>query len=61
MLYSSIEFGFWEECALYDETFQAYGQIMSMEADGGRKMMPVDSMWEDSMLTYTPNEYQERR
>ena len=34
---------------------------MSMEADGGGKRTLVDTMWEDSMLTYGANESQERR
>lgn len=56
ILYSSGEYGFREECALYDETFQPYGQIISMNPDGSDKKMLVDSMWEDSMPMYIPNE-----
>ena len=33
---------------------------MSLEADGGEKRTLVDTMWEDSMLTYGANEYLER-
>ncbi|ORY58390.1 uncharacterized protein BCR38DRAFT_460766 [Pseudomassariella vexata] len=57
ILYSSGEFGFRDECALYDDTFQPYGQIMSMNPDGSDKKMLVDSQWEDSMPIYIPNEY----
>lgn len=56
ILYSSGEFGFREECALYDDTFQPYGQIMSMNPDGTNKTMLIDSQWEDSMPMYIPNE-----
>lgn len=59
ILYSSGEFGFREECALYDNTFQPYGQIMSMNPDGTNKTMLIDTQWEDSMPMYIPNEYLE--
>lgn len=59
IIYSSGEYGFREECSLYDETFQPYGQIMSMNPDGTDKRMLVDSQWEDSMPMYIPNEYLE--
>ncbi|KAK8185133.1 hypothetical protein HDK77DRAFT_316062 [Phyllosticta capitalensis] len=57
ILYNSGMYGFREECAVYDDTFQPYGQIMSMNADGTNKTMLTDSMWEDSMPLYVPNEY----
>ncbi|KAF2193134.1 tricorn protease N-terminal domain-containing protein [Zopfia rhizophila CBS 207.26] len=59
ILYSSGEYGFRDESALYDETFQPYGQIMSMNPDGSDKKMLIDSQWEDSMPMYIPNEYLE--
>ncbi|KAJ5947650.1 TolB C-terminal domain-containing protein [Penicillium verhagenii] len=46
--------GFRYECALYDGTFQPYGQIMIMNADGSNKTPLTDSMWEDSMPVYLP-------
>ncbi|KAJ5711146.1 dipeptidyl peptidase IV/CD26 N-terminal domain-containing protein [Penicillium malachiteum] len=47
--------GFRYECALYDNTFQPYGQIMIMDKDGSNKTPLSDSMWEDSMPLYLPN------
>lgn len=38
----------------YDNTFQPYGQIFSMNADGSDKKMLTDSQWEDSMPLYLP-------
>ncbi|CAH0021272.1 unnamed protein product [Clonostachys rhizophaga] len=52
ILYSSGMFGFRDESPLYDETFQPYGQIIVMNADGSNKTMLTDSMWEDSMPMY---------
>ncbi|KAF3764584.1 dipeptidyl peptidase IV/CD26, N-terminal domain-containing protein [Cryphonectria parasitica EP155] len=57
ILYNSGMYGFRDECAVYDDTFQPYGQIMSMDKDGSNKVMLTDSMWEDSMPLYVPNEY----
>ena len=57
ILYSTAEYGFRDEAAIYDDTFQPYGQIAVMEADGSGKRLLVDSMWEDSMPLYVPNEY----
>jgi Tol biopolymer transport system component len=54
ILYSSGMYGFREEAALYDNTFQPYGQIFSMNADGSGKTMLTDSQWEDSMPLYLP-------
>lgn len=55
ILYSTGIFGFQYECALYDQTFQPYGQIMVMDADGSNKRVLTDSIWEDSMPLYVPN------
>jgi Tol biopolymer transport system component len=54
ILYNSGMYGFREEAALYDDTFQPYGQIFSMNADGSDKKMLTDSQWEDSMPIYIP-------
>ncbi len=54
ILYSSGVYGFRDEAALYDDTFQPYGQIMAMNADGSGKRMLTDSLWEDSMPLYLP-------
>ncbi|MFD0474961.1 TolB family protein [Nonomuraea thailandensis] len=56
ILYNSGMYGFREEAALYDNTFQPYGQIFIMNADGSGKKMLTDSIWEDSMPIYLPNE-----
>lgn len=55
IIYSTGMFGFQDECALYDNTFQPYGQIMVMDADGSNKRVLTDSIWEDSMPLYLPN------
>lgn len=57
ILYSSGMFGFQYECALYDQTFQPYGQVVSMDAnDGGDKRVLTDSIWEDSMPLFVSRE-----
>ncbi|CAN8101586.1 unnamed protein product [Discula destructiva] len=55
--YNSGMYGFRDECSLFDSTFQPYGQIMIMDKDGSNKRMLTDTMWEDSMPLYVPNEY----
>ncbi len=57
IMYNSGMYGFRDECALYDNTFQPYGQIIIMNADGSNKTMLTDSMWEDSMPQYVPSSY----
>ncbi|KAF9698128.1 hypothetical protein EKO04_003422 [Ascochyta lentis] len=57
ILYSTAEYGFRDEAAIYDDTFQPYGQVVVMNADGSGKRLLVDSMWEDSMPLYVPNEF----
>jgi Tol biopolymer transport system component len=57
IMYASAMYGFRDECALYDNTFQPYGQIMIMNEDGSNKQLVVESMWEDSMPLFVPNEY----
>jgi Tol biopolymer transport system component len=56
ILYNSGMYGFREEAALYDNTFQPYGQIFVMDADGANKTMLTDSQWEDSMPLYLTQE-----
>jgi Tol biopolymer transport system component len=57
IMYTSGMYGFREESALYDNTFQPYGQLIVMNADGSNKTMLTDSMWEDSMPQYVANEF----
>ncbi|KAL4922039.1 hypothetical protein BDW62DRAFT_197276 [Aspergillus aurantiobrunneus] len=54
IMYSTGMFGFQYECALYDDTFQPYGQIVVMDADGSNKRVLTDSIWEDSMPLFIP-------
>ncbi len=55
IMWSGSQHGFRDEAALYEQTFQQYGQIYIMNADGSRKRMVTDSKWEDSMPLYLPN------
>uniref|UniRef100_A0A060SXV3 ARAD1A15312p n=1 Tax=Blastobotrys adeninivorans TaxID=409370 RepID=A0A060SXV3_BLAAD len=55
IMYSTGMYGFQYECALYDQTFQPYGQVMIMDADGSNKRALTDSIWEDSMPLLVPN------
>lgn len=55
--YSTGMYGFRDEAAIYDNTFQPYGQIMVMNADGSDKRLVTDSLWEDSMPLYIPNKF----
>ncbi|KAI6087346.1 hypothetical protein F4821DRAFT_269464 [Hypoxylon rubiginosum] len=57
IMYNSGMYGFRDECAQFDNTFQPYGQIMMMDADGSNKRMLTDSTWEDSMPIFIPNEF----
>ncbi len=52
--WSGSQHGFRDEAALYDQTFQQYGQIYIMNADGSGKRIVTDSKWEDSMPLYLP-------
>lgn len=56
IIYSTGEYGFQYECALYDNTFQPYGQINIMDADGRNKRALTNSLWEDSMPLYVGGE-----
>jgi Tol biopolymer transport system component len=57
IMYNSGMYGFRDEASIYDNTFQPYGQIFIMNADGSNKTMLTDTLWEDSMPLYVPNEY----
>lgn len=52
IMWTSGMYGFREEAALYDNTFQPYGQIFIMNSDGTGRRMLTDSIWEDSMPLY---------
>jgi len=54
ILWSCGDFGFKEEAALSDNTFQPYGVIFMMNADGSNKHPLTDSIWEDSMPCFVP-------
>jgi Tol biopolymer transport system component len=54
ILYSSGMYGFKDEAALYDNTFQPYGSIFVMNADGSGKKILTDSPWEDAQPVYAP-------
>jgi Tol biopolymer transport system component len=54
LMWSSGIYGFKDEAALYDNTFQPYGAIFSMNADGSDKRQLTDSAWEDSMPVVVP-------
>ncbi|CAD6557602.1 Tol-Pal system protein TolB [Paraburkholderia metrosideri] len=53
--YSSGVYGFRDELALYDNTFQPDGQNWVMNADGSDQHAITDTLWEDSMPLYVPN------
>ena len=54
IMWSSGVSGWKEEAALYDRTFQPYGQIFIMNADGSEKRQLTDSLWEDAMPSFVP-------
>jgi len=54
IMWSGSQHGFRDEAALYEQTFQQYGQIYIMNADGTDKRILTDSKWEDSMPLYLP-------
>jgi Tol biopolymer transport system component len=49
ILWNSGINGWKDEAALYDNTFQPYGGIFIMNADGSGKRLLTDSPWEDAM------------
>jgi Tol biopolymer transport system component len=54
IMWNSGIYGFRDEVALHDNTFQPYGQIFIMNADGTDKRVLTDSLWEDAMPLYVP-------
>jgi hypothetical protein len=58
-MWDSGMYGFHDECQMYDNTFQPYGQIMIMNSDGTNKSVLTNSMWEDAMPLFVPNKYLE--
>jgi Tol biopolymer transport system component len=54
ILWNSGEYGFKDEAALYDHSFQPYGSIWIMKADGTGKRQLTDSHWEDAMPCFVP-------
>ena len=54
IMWNSGVYGWREEAALYDRTFQPYGQIFIMKADGSEKRQLTDSLWEDAMPRFVP-------
>lgn len=54
ILYNSGQAGWKDEAAQYDNTFQPYGAIFMMRADGTEKRQLTDSYWEDSMPCFVP-------
>ncbi len=54
ILWNSASAGYRDEACLYDQTFQPYGQVFLMDADGGNKRQITDSIWEDSTPQYVP-------
>jgi Tol biopolymer transport system component len=55
IMWNSGEYGFKDEAALYDNSFQPYGSIWIMNADGTGKRQLTDSHWEDAMPCFVPN------
>jgi Tol biopolymer transport system component len=54
ILWNSAIAGYRDEACLYDQTFQPYGQLFVMDADGRNKRQITDSVWEDSTPQYVP-------
>jgi Tol biopolymer transport system component len=44
IMWSTGMWGFRDECAIYDNAFQPYGQIMIMDVDGSNKTLLTDTM-----------------
>ena len=57
IMWNSGIYGFRDEAALYDNTFQQYGQIFIMNTDGSDKRLMTDSRWEDSMPLLIPAKF----
>ena len=54
--YSSGTYGFRDELALYDNSFQPDGQNWVMNADGSDQHAITDTLWEEAMPLYVPNQ-----
>lgn len=54
ILYNSGQAGYRDEACHYDQTFQPYGQVFVMNADGSGKRQITDNIWEDSTPQYVP-------
>ena len=54
IMWNSGEYGFKDEAALYDNSFQPYGSIWIMKADRSDKRQLTDSHWEDAMPCFIP-------
>lgn len=55
IMWNSGMYGWREGAALYDRTFQPYGQIFMMKAEGSDKRQLTDSLWEDAMPRFVPS------
>ncbi|GLU33552.1 hypothetical protein WKR88_27495 [Trinickia caryophylli] len=53
--YSSGTYGFRDELALYDNSFQPDGQNWLMNADGSDPHAITDTLWEEAMPLYVPS------
>ncbi|MES2258763.1 MAG: hypothetical protein V4724_09595 [Pseudomonadota bacterium] len=56
IMYNSANLGFRDELALYDNTFQPDGQNWVMNADGSDQHPITDTIWEEAMPLYIPNQ-----
>ncbi|MCY0386210.1 hypothetical protein OVY01_02895 [Robbsia sp. Bb-Pol-6] len=54
LAYSSGTYGFRDELALYDNSFQPDGQNWVMNADGTDQHAITDTLWEEAMPLYIP-------
>jgi Tol biopolymer transport system component len=60
ILWSSARYGFKDESANYDNSFQPFAQIFMMRADGADQHALTRSRWEDSMPAIVPPAAQKR-
>jgi len=57
IMWNSGQYGFRDEAALYDNSFQPYGSNWIMNADGTNKRQLTESHWEDSMPCFASGEH----